>query len=78
MLTEKNVQKMINKNYENATKIFIAQRITALKNLDNIVVMENGKIINQGTHKHLLKNCEYYYDIALNQLGEEEIKNDIK
>ncbi len=78
MLTEKNVQSMINKNYQNATKIFIAQRITALKNLDNIIVMENGKIISQGTHKYLLNNCEYYYDIALNQLGEEEIKNDTK
>jgi len=78
MITEKKVQKMINKNYQNSTKIFIAQRISALKHLDNIAVMKNGKIIMQGTHKYLLKNCQYYYEIALNQLGEEEMKNELR
>ena len=44
-------------------------------NADKIIVLDNGKIVGQGTHKELLKNCEVYNQIALSQLSKEELEN---
>jgi ATP-binding cassette subfamily B protein len=50
-----------------ASVLFISQRIASVLNADNIVVLENGEIIGQGSHKELLKNCEKYAEIARSQ-----------
>ncbi len=74
--TEKYIQEHIAARAENATKIIVAQRITAVKNADFIVVLENGKISEQGTHKELLEKKGYYYKIYRIQqglAGEDEI-----
>ena len=44
-------------------------------NADKIIVLNEGTVVGQGTHKELLKNCEVYKQIALSQLSEEELKD---
>jgi ATP-binding cassette subfamily B protein len=43
-----------------------------------ILVLENGEVVGQGTHKELLKDCQLYREIAEIQLGEEEVKNELE
>ena len=74
--TEKYIQEHIAAREKKATKIIVAQRITAVKNADFIVIFENGKITEQGTHKELLAKQGYYYKIYRIQqglVGEDEI-----
>lgn len=56
-----------------ATRIIVAQRVSTIMDADNIVVLDNGKIVGQGHHKDLLKSCPLYYEIASSQLSEEEL-----
>ena len=67
--TEKYIQERIAAREKKATKIIVAQRITAVKNADFIVILENGKITEQGTHKELLEKQGYYYKIYRIQQG---------
>lgn len=74
--TEKYIQEHIAAREKKATKLIVAQRITAVKNADFIVILENGQITEQGTHKELLKKQGYYYKIYRIQqglAGEDEI-----
>ncbi len=59
---------------ENKTVIIVAQRISTILNAEQIIVLEDGKIVGQGTHEELMKNNETYKQIALSQLSEEELK----
>lgn len=54
--------------------IIVAQRVSTIIDADNIIVLNEGKIVGQGTHKQLLKNCQIYQEIVFSQLDEEEIK----
>lgn len=64
------------KNYtKDATVVIVAQRIGTIKDADQIFVIEDGKLVGSGTHKELLKKCNIYKEIALSQLGKEEIEN---
>lgn len=65
----------LSKQYPNLTKIIIAQRVGTIKNADEILVVDNGKIVGKGKHEELLINCPIYKEIALSQLSEEELKN---
>ncbi|MBQ9011221.1 MAG: ABC transporter ATP-binding protein [Bacilli bacterium] len=56
------------------TVIIVAQRISTIMNANQIIVLEEGKIVGKGTHQQLMKNCEVYKQIALSQLSEEEAK----
>lgn len=74
--TEKYIQEHIAKREKKATRLIVAQRITAVKNADFIIILENGKITEQGTHKELLEKKGYYskiYRIQQGLAGEEEI-----
>ena len=74
--TEKYIQEHIAAREKKATKLIVAQRITAVKNADFIIVLENGQITEQGTHKELLEKQGYYYKIYRIQqglAGEDEI-----
>ncbi len=51
----------------------VAQRISSIMEADQIVVLNEGKVVGQGTHKELLKDCQIYKEIALSQLSEEEL-----
>ena len=57
------------------TVIIVAQRINTILNADQIIVLEDGKVVGMGTHEELLKNNETYKQIALSQLSEEELKS---
>lgn len=74
--TEKYIQEHIAARQKRTTKLIVAQRITAVKNADVILVLEDGRITEMGTHKELLKKQGYYYKIYRIQqglAGEEEI-----
>ena len=73
--TDSTLRKELKKYTKDATSLIVAQRIGTIMNADKIIVLDKGECVGQGTHKELLKNCEIYKEIALSQLGEEEIKN---
>jgi len=67
--TESRVQSAIPELYEDITTIYIAQRISAVIDLDRVVLMENGQIIATGTHEELMASSELYQEIYESQLG---------
>ncbi|MBQ6817514.1 MAG: ABC transporter ATP-binding protein, partial [Bacilli bacterium] len=69
------LRKELKKYTKDATNLIVAQRIGTIKEADKIFVLDEGKMVGCGTHKELLKNCEVYKEIALSQLGEEEVNN---
>lgn len=71
--TDATVRKNLASYCNDATKIIVAQRVGTVMNADQIIVLDDGKIVGIGTHKELLKNCKVYKEIALSQLREEEL-----
>ena len=69
------LRKELKKYTKDATVVIVAQRIGTIKDADQIFVIEDGMVVGSGTHKKLLKSCSVYKEIALSQLGEEELKN---
>jgi len=67
------LRKNLKKYTKEATNLIVAQRIGTIKEADKIFVLDEGKVVGSGTHKELLKTCEVYKEIALSQLGEEEL-----
>ena len=59
---------------KDTTKIIIAQRISSVQEADQILVLEDGKIIGHGTHEELLKTCEAYSEIYTTQIGNQSIR----
>lgn len=55
------------------TVIIVAQRINTVLNADQIITLDDGKIVGKGTHEELMENCETYRQIALSQLSREEL-----
>ncbi len=53
--------------------IIVAQRIGTIMDADNILVIDEGRIVAQGKHDYLVRNCKLYRDIALSQMSEEEL-----
>jgi ATP-binding cassette subfamily B protein len=51
----------------------VTQRVASVKNADQIIVMDEGRIVGKGTHQDLMKSCETYKEIALSQLSLEEL-----
>ena len=68
--TDKLVRQKLNEEYKNTTKVIVAQRIGTIMNADQIIVLDQGKMVGKGTHKQLLKKCKVYREIALSQLSE--------
>ena len=71
--TDMLVRKSIKKNLKDKTIIIVAQRIGTIKDADQILVLDEGKIVGRGTHSELLKTCKIYEEIALSQLSKEEL-----
>ena len=68
--TEKLIQKAMDKLMEGKTSFIIAHRLSTIRNADKIIVIENGKIIEQGTHEELLALEGYYYNTLNSQMKE--------
>jgi len=73
--TDKVLRDALSKYTKNGTILIVAQRIGTIMNADQIVVLDEGKVVGIGTHKELLENCFVYKEIALSQFGEEELEN---
>lgn len=71
--TDALLRQSINEKIKNRTMLIVAQRINTIINAENIIVLDEGKIVGMGSHKDLLKNCHIYKQIALSQLSEEEL-----
>lgn len=70
--TERLLKEELKKATKEATKLIVSQRINTVMYADKIIVLNEGEIVGQGTHKELLKCCAVYREIALSQLNEEE------
>ena len=68
--TEQKIHKTLNSYFSDKTTFIIAHRITSVKNADKILVLDNGKIVERGTHEELLSNKGYYYNVFINQFGD--------
>ena len=73
--TDRLLREAINKNIKDATNIIVAQRIGTIKNADRILVLDDGRVVGDGTHEELLANCSVYQEIAHSQLSKEELAN---
>ncbi|PNQ72066.1 ABC transporter [Hanstruepera neustonica] len=72
--TEEKILKNLNKLTSGKTTIIVSHRISAAKNADKIIVLDNGKIIESGTHETLINTDGYYKDLYLKQLSESDAK----
>lgn len=70
--TEEEILNNLSKVMENKTSILISHRISTIKNADRIIVLDNGKIVEQGTHKTLIENRQTYFELFEKQLLEEQ------
>lgn len=70
------LRKALKKETKDATTIIVAQRISTILHAEQIIVLDEGRIVGKGTHKELLKNCDVYKQIALSQLSEKELHDE--
>ena len=68
--TDAKLRKALEANHSQSTLIMIAQRVSSIRNLDHILVLDNGHAIGYGRHEELMKNCPAYRDICHAQMGE--------
>ncbi len=71
--TDMIIRKEIKNKLKDKTVVIVAQRIGTIKNADQILVLDDGKVAGLGTHKELINNCAVYKEIALSQLSKEEL-----
>jgi len=71
--TDRELRQALKDEMQEATCLIVAQRIGTIMDADLILVLENGRVVGQGTHKELLENCPAYQEIARSQLSEEEL-----
>ena len=73
--TDRNLRKALKDFASDKTLIIVAQRVNTIMQAEQIIVLEEGKIVGKGTHEELLKNCPTYYEIASSQLSKEELEH---
>ena len=76
--TDSKLREALSEKTENKTVIIVAQRISTILNADQIIVLDEGKVVGIGKHEELMKDNETYRQIALSQLSEEELNLNIK
>ena len=76
--TDVTLRAALKEKTEDSTVMIVAQRISTILHAEQIIVLDDGKIVGKGTHKELLKNCDTYYQIASSQLSEKELEEDMK
>ena len=73
--TDRKLRQELSEKTQDMTKLIVAQRISTIMDADQILVLDQGKVVGQGTHKELLANNEVYQEIAYSQLSKEELEN---
>lgn len=71
--TDAKLRTELTKSAKDATVIVVAQRVSTILHADQIIVLEDGKMVGQGTHEELLTSCEVYQEIVTSQYGEEVV-----
>jgi ATP-binding cassette, subfamily B, multidrug efflux pump len=71
--TDSALRKALKSETGSSTVLIVAQRISTIKNAEQIIVLDEGKIVGKGTHEELMRSCEAYQEIALSQLSKEEL-----
>ena len=78
MKTDRKLRDALKEITDDAVVLIVAQRISTIKDADQIVVLNNGKIVGRGKHLKLLLNCPVYQEIVKSQLSEQEYKAELK
>lgn len=75
--TDAKLRKALNQMIQktNSTVLLVGQRIASIMDADQIIVLDNGRIVGQGTHAELMESCQVYQEIAYSQLSKEELEN---
>jgi len=73
--TDKNLREVLTNSIKGATFIIVAQRVSTIINADNILFLDEGKIIASGNHHELFENCQAYKEVVMSQITEEEAMN---
>lgn len=71
--TDRKLREALKRECADATKLIVAQRIGTIRDADKIIVLDDGSVVDIGTHDHLMKTCEVYQQIAYSQLSKEEL-----
>ncbi|XJS10753.1 ABC transporter ATP-binding protein [Aerococcaceae bacterium WGS1372] len=71
--TDKKLRQALREDCADATKLIVAQRIGTIKDADRIIVLDEGRVVGNGTHDELMANCLEYQEIAYSQLSKEEL-----
>lgn len=69
--TDATLRASLREKYENTTKVIVAQRVSSISHADRILVLDDGKVVGDGTHDELISSCEIYREISLSQIGGE-------
>ena len=72
--TERAIRSKLSSNHPGSTMIIVSQKVSSLRECDNIIVLDEGRIVSQGTHENLLKNCQVYQEIAQSQATAKEVR----
>ena len=72
--TDAKLRLVLAKETKHKTVLIVGQRINTIMNADKIIVLDEGKIVGQGTHQELMKNCQVYQEIAASQLSEDDLQ----
>lgn len=73
--TDRELRQALKEQTAGVTSLIVAQRIGTIRDADLILVLDQGKVVGQGTHSQLLKTCPVYRQIALSQLSKEELEH---
>lgn len=75
--TDSALRRALAPKVQNSTVLIVAQRVSTIMHADQILVLDDGKLVGKGTHSELLQNCEIYQQIARSQLSEEELSGSV-
>jgi ATP-binding cassette subfamily B protein len=73
--TDAALRRALYESTNDSTILLVTQRVSTVKNADQIIVLEQGRMVGKGTHEELLESCETYQEIALSQLSMEELSS---
>ena len=71
--TDSALRRALKEKTGDSTVLIVTQRVATIKNADQIIVLDEGRVVGKGKHRDLLENCETYREIAFSQLSKEEL-----